>query len=115
MNDLKQVMSRKYRFLVAKGKVKEEDDGTETILAAAEFKGKCYKCGQVRNKANDPKCPMYNKSMRFRGKCNKCGKYGHREKDCWENEENKDKRPSGWKSRTAEERNNIAVNDELLL
>jgi hypothetical protein len=29
--------------------------------------------------------------QQFAGKCNNCGKQGHKEAQCWENEENKDK------------------------
>ena len=127
VKDLKQVMNSKFRFLVAKGKVTEEeedddDDGSETVLGAMNFPGKCYKCGQKGHKANSPSCPLYRENN-FIGKCNKCGMRGHKEKDCWEDEANKDKRPTGWKSRLKndeerddEERNNFARdNNEYLL
>ena len=35
----------------------------------------------------------------FKGRCNGCGKYGHKKADCWELEDNQDKRPSNWKTR----------------
>ena len=40
---------------------------------------------------------------------------GHKEKDCWEDEANKDKRPMGWKSRLNSEVGNAAVDSEELL
>lgn len=121
VKDLKEVMNRKFRFLVAKGSIRNEgdddsdDDENETVLAAGDFKGKCYRCGKIGHKANDPKCPMF-ESYRFKGLCQKCGRRGHKEEDCWEHESNKDKRPPGWKSRLGtDEKGNLAVNFEELL
>ena len=42
------------------------------------------------------------KKAKFNGKCSNCGKVGHKVADCWEKEENKHKRPTGYK--TANER-----------
>ena len=86
-------MVEHFRFLIARGMMKESDDkrdGHETVLQAGDFKGKCYKCGQTGHKANDPICPMYKKKgkNKFKGLCNLCGKKGHKEKDCWEKDEN---------------------------
>ena len=122
VKDLKEAMNRKFRFMVARGKVTEEDkDGHETVLSVTEkFNGNCYKCGKTGHKANDPVCPLYHNGA-FKGRCNKCGMRGHKEKDCWENESNKDKRPTGWKSKLREneekdERNNfVRDNNEYLL
>ena len=86
----------------------------EPRLETEKFNGKCYKCGKTGRKANDPVCPLYNNGA-FKGKCNKCGVRGHKEKDCWENEANKDKRPMGWKSRLNSEVGNAAVDSEELL
>jgi hypothetical protein len=36
----------------------------------------------------------------FLGKCKNCGIRGHTGKDCWEKEENKNKRPAGWKKKS---------------
>jgi hypothetical protein len=119
VKDLKQVMNSKFRFLVAKGKVTEEeedsdDEDNETALQTGDFPGKCFKCGKRGHKANSPKCPMYRESS-FSGRCNKCGMRGHKEKDCWEDEANTDKRPMGWKSRLNSEVGNAAVDSEELL
>ena len=35
----------------------------------------------------------------FKGHCKECGLYGHKDKDCWEHEENAHRRPRWWKSR----------------
>ena len=35
----------------------------------------------------------------FKKNCRVCGQQGHKAEDCWEKEENKNKRPSSWKSR----------------
>ena len=50
----------------------------------------------------------------FNGKCNSCGKQGHKKTDCWKLEENKDKRPNGYKADTeisaaAVDRNNDSI------
>jgi hypothetical protein len=41
-----------------------------------------------------------NKNNKFLEKCNNCGLRGHTSKICWEKEENKGRRPAGWKKRT---------------
>jgi hypothetical protein len=33
---------------------------------------------------------------RFQGSCTNCGKQGHKERNCWQKEENKNKRPQGY-------------------
>ena len=38
---------------------------------------------------------FYAKQIKTR--CHSCGKIGHKKENCWENEDNKDKRPRGWK------------------
>jgi hypothetical protein len=38
----------------------------------------------------------------FQGKCNDCGKQGHESSDCWQKEENKDKRPQWLKDKDNE-------------
>ena len=37
---------------------------------------------------------FYTKQIKTR--CTLCGKIGHKKENCWENNENKDKRPKGW-------------------
>ena len=118
LKHLKEAMNTKFRFLVARGKINDSDSnsgGHETVLQAGEFKGKCFKCGQVGHKANDPKCPMYNKNKKtkFKGKCNLCGMKGHKEADCYEKDENASKRPKNWTSKL--DRANATTNREELL
>ena len=115
---LKKERVEHYRFLIARGVMKDEvtnGNGHETVLQATDFKGKCYKCGQTGHKANDPRCPMYKKKgkNKFKGLCHLCGAKGHKEKDCWEKEENASKRPTNWKSKL--DRNNVATDSEELL
>jgi hypothetical protein len=38
---------------------------------------------------------FYAKQIKMR--CYLCDKIGHKKENCWENDENKDKRPKGWK------------------
>ena len=82
-------------------------------MALSAFGGFCYKCKTRGHKASD--CPNKgggNKNnnnnsggggnngkgkQKFQGKCHNCGKVGHRAVDCWLKEENKDKRPKGFK------------------
>ena len=47
---------------------------------------------------NDKGLSTKMKGKKFKGNCDLCGKQGHKKKDCWELEENKNKRPKGWKS-----------------
>ena len=113
VKDLKKEMIEHYRFLIARGVMKDggdsNEDGHETVLQATEFKGKCYKCGQTGHKANDPICPLYEKKgkNKFKGLCNLCATKGHKDKDCWDKEENAHKRPNNWKSKV--DRNNVAT------
>ena len=74
-----------------------------------------FQGGQVGHKANDPKCPMYNKNKKtkFKGKCNLCGMKGHKEADCFEKDENASKRPKNWTSKL--DRANATTNREELL
>ena len=121
VKDIKKEMIEHYRFLIARGAMKEDtssDDGHETVLAATEFQGKCFKCGEVGHKANDPNCPMNKKNndgkKRFKGKYNLCGMKGHNEAQCFEKEENASKRPKNWKSKL-EVANVTKHSDEFLL
>jgi hypothetical protein len=122
LKHMKEAMNTKFRFLVARGKINEsnnKNDGHETVLQAGDFRGKCFKCGQVGHKSNDPKCPMYNKGKKgkakFKGKCNFCGMKGHKESDCFEKEENASRRPNGWKSKMEQQGAVTDHNEQLLL
>jgi hypothetical protein len=70
-----------------------------------------------RNCPDDPK-NMNNKSnnhkKQFNGKCYyNCGKEGHTmSEDCWEKEENADKRPKGWKSQMRGKHASAAVDQD---
>ena len=39
-----------------------------------------------------------NPNKQFKGRCRVCGRIGHKGTDCWENPNNSNKRPNGWKS-----------------
>ena len=47
---------------------------------------------------NDHSLSTRMKEKKFKGNCDLCGKQGHKKKDCWKLEENKNKRPKRWKS-----------------
>ena len=55
------------------------------------------------------------KGKKFKGDCRICGKKGHKANDCWDNNKNKDKRPSWYKSpdqrKKAAETANAATNN----
>jgi len=101
---------------VGGGKKSDNDDSTETVLAAPDgFAGTCYHCKQKGHKANNPKCPKFNNNgggngsggggsnnngkKKFDKDCNNCGVKGHKKVDCWELESNAHKRPKNWKSK----------------
>jgi hypothetical protein len=42
---------------------------------------------------------------KFKGECNNCGKIGHKKSDCWQLEENKNKRPEDYLRGNAEHGN----------
>ena len=83
------------------------DEGNELQLSA--FSGKCWNCDEVGHKSND--CPKRKNLSNI--ECYECGKRGHYARNCWEREENKDKRPDGWKSSKTEETGATAI--ELFL
>ena len=59
------------------------------------------------NRNNNNNTNNNNSNRWFKGKCRKCGKKGHKDKDCWEKEENANKRPAKWRG---QERGNIHIN-----
>ena len=99
--DLQATMDDFYRL--CGGKQGSKTKG-ELALVEAEIAGNCWNCGeQGHKKVNCPKLAQggnrtnKHKKGKFKGKCNKCGKVGHKEQDCWLDEKNASKRPSGWK------------------
>ena len=81
---------------------KKSEENNKLVLSA--FGGVCFTCKKKWHKAH--KCPDKKANSlrggamgKFNGKCNNCGKQGHKEVNCWAKEENKDKRPAGYKVR----------------
>jgi gag-polypeptide of LTR copia-type/Zinc knuckle len=98
VEDLERAMYEEYRQLY-QAYHKKVEDNSETLL----FLGVCYHCGKSGHRANECKVKIDeqgNRSNKFLGKCNNCGLRGHTSKICWEKEENKARRPAGWKKRT---------------
>ena len=93
VEDLEDSMNEEYRQ-INKGKSRRIEENQGELLLTA-FQGLCYKCGKPGHRANQ--CQSKGLSRRFTGKCGSCGKVGHKSKDCWLKEENKGKRPEGWK------------------
>jgi Zinc knuckle len=88
----------------------DENDKDKTEVALLAFNGKCFNCGKYGHKSPDCKELRKQKQTgsrngtrtKFTGKCFNCGKPGHKGNDCWQKEENKDKRPKGYKVKEAE-------------
>ena len=93
----------------------EESEEDEAALGGVDKSGpRCYNCQEYGHYARN--CPKKakgdgRKKVRFNGKCNHCGKVGHKEVDCWEKEENADKRPKNWKNNN----DTALANTELVL
>jgi hypothetical protein len=89
------------------------NDGGEMVLAA--FGGICYNCQEKGHRANQ--CPKKdgpsngnhnvsgNTRGKFKGKCNNYGNIGYKKSDCWQLEENKNKRPKDYCRGTAKHGN----------
>jgi len=122
MDDMEATMNQHWRQI--KHERKSDDGDNEFTLSA--FQGTCFHCKEKGHRAN--KCPKKGKDesksknasgggnnstnnnnnsgnnseekKKFTGKCFNCGKDGHRSSDCWYKEENKDKRPNGFRMST---------------
>jgi hypothetical protein len=107
--DLETAMNQHYRQI--KGTKPSHDNDKEINLGA--FAGMCYHCKKPGHRAHE--CPNKSKGGGGGGKngggkggkshkkCDNCGKIGHNGADCWEKEENKDKRPKWMKNKTSTE------------
>ena len=94
-----------------------ESQGSDREFVLASFGGYCFECKQQGHKQHE--CPnkrtdSYQNTgnqnnqgqtqvgtprFGFAGTCNNCGKRGHRFADCWDREENRDKRPPSYRPR----------------
>jgi hypothetical protein len=81
-------------YLLNRGQNRSIEDIQGELLLTA-FLGSRYKCGKQGHRGNQ--CQNKTASQRFNGKYGSCGKLGHQCKYCWLIEENKVKRPEGWK------------------
>ena len=73
-------------------------------LSLTRFDGKCYKCNKVDHRANkypdgntgpsryDRNTGLDKRGRHFTGKCNNYGKEGYKSVECWQKDENTDKR-----------------------
>jgi hypothetical protein len=63
-----------------------------------------HRANECPNESNPNKGTKEKNSSggKFQGKCGTCGLKGHRSKDCWNKEENKDKRAANWKKKSQE-------------
>ena len=105
LENLEAAMDTEYRIRYGvKGIEREKKRRGELPLSA--FNSKCYNCQEEGHLARD--CPKSTKDQRFGGKgqgkfkgtCNNYGKHGHKNTDCWQLEENKNKRPQGYKGKS---------------
>jgi hypothetical protein len=62
---------------------------------------KAHECPKETGNGNGRSNGKSNGKGRFQGKCKNCGRQGHKDDDCWENEENKEKRPKWYKGKAA--------------
>jgi hypothetical protein len=115
LDDLEVVMYQQWHQ--TNGLTEEQD--SEIKLSA--LSGICYQCQQTGHKADG--CPNKKPSengdrssnnedreqrgTQFQGNCQNCDKQGHMERKCWLKEDNKRKRPQGY--RIPNESTNLAV------
>jgi hypothetical protein len=113
MDDLEDAMNHMWRQGGGSQNKHTGNDGGEMVLTA--FGGTCYNCQEKGHKANQfpnkdgPSNGNRNASVntqgKFKGDCNNCGKIGHKNSDCWQLEENKNKRPKDYRRGNAEHGN----------
>jgi hypothetical protein len=113
MDDLEDALNQLWRQGGGSQKKHTGNDGGEIVLSA--FEGTCYKCQEKGHIANQfPKKDIPNNGHRnasgntrgkFKGECNNYGKIGHKKSDCWQLEENKNKRPKDYRRGNAEHGN----------
>jgi hypothetical protein len=113
MDDLEYAMNQLWRQGGGNQKKHTGNDGGEMVLSA--FVGTCYNLQEKGHRANQ--CPKKdgptighrnasgNTRGKFKGECNSCGKIGHKRSDCWQLEENKNKRPMDYRRGDAEHGN----------
>jgi len=110
LSDLQVVMNQYWRQTKSAREKDKTNDESELTLAV--FEGICYNCHKKGHKSFN--CPDKKKTTngqrrsRFNKKCSTCGKVGHLTEKCFEREENKDKRPSWWKSTLGKGNENAA-------
>jgi hypothetical protein len=84
-------------------------------MVLSAFGGTCYNCQEKGHRANQ--CPKKdgpnngyhntsgNTQGKFKGECNNCDNIRHKKSDCWQLEENKNKRPKDYLRGNAEHGN----------
>jgi hypothetical protein len=117
LQNLEDAMDAEFRIRYSGNESDTKNKGTElSLMVNDNFKGKCYKCGEVGHRAADctkREADGYNGRKKFKGKCNNCGKYGHKKEDCWELDKNKSKRPDGYKVKSTTETGMTGANSGL--
>jgi hypothetical protein len=63
---------------------------------------RAYQCPKKYGPNNGYRNTSGNTRGNFKGECNNCGKIGHKKSDCWQLEENKNKRPEDYLRGNAE-------------
>ncbi len=58
-----------------------------------------------------PRWKERKQKQQIQGKCDNCRLFGHKKADCWFYENNKDKRPKGWKSSREKRLTSTSSND----
>jgi hypothetical protein len=64
---------------------------------------KAHECLKKTGKGKGKSNGKSNGKGQFQGKCSNCGRQGHKVEDCWEKEENKEKRPKWYKGKATSE------------